>query len=64
MKKTIIIEIEMVNSCFGLAAKFWKGGNSLEGMTDLKHVLDQMIRLKKNYNNYGIDVLFTAKQEA
>lgn len=56
--RKIKIEIEMVNSCFGLTAKFWKG-NSMEGQTDLKHVLDEMFRIEKYYKDTcGMDTVF------
>lgn len=61
MENTIIIEIETVNTVFGLGAKFWKG-NSLEAQTDLKHVVDTMHRLTDYFNNTcGASVMFVTK---
>lgn len=47
---TVIIAVEIANSCFGLSAKFWKG-ESVEGQTDLKHAVDEMYRLTEYYKN-------------
>lgn len=61
MNDTIIIEIEMVNSWYGLGAKFWKGKKVIEE-TDLKHVLDRMNSITAHYNNEeGKAVLFATK---
>ena len=60
MDNAIIIEIEIVNTCYGLAAKFWKDGSFTQ--TDLKHVLDEMNRLTAYYNNTcGKSVLFATR---
>lgn len=50
MKKALIIEIETVDSCFGLSAKFWKG-EAVEMQTDLKHVTNAMAELTRKYGN-------------
>lgn len=61
MNDTIIIEVETVNTCFGLMAKFWKG-KSIEMEVDLKHVADAMYRITERYNNTtGQAVLFATK---
>lgn len=50
MKKALIIEIETVDSCFGLSAKFWNG-ERMELQTDLKHVTNAMVELTRKYGN-------------
>lgn len=61
MKNTIIIAIEMVNTCNGLGAKFWKGKKVI-AETDLKHVLDRMNTITAEYNNFEHKaVAFTTK---
>lgn len=61
MENTIIIEVEMINTCAGLGAKFWNG-KKVESQTDLRHVLDEMNRLTAYYNNScGKAVLFATR---
>lgn len=62
MNNTIIIEIETADTCFGLTAKFWKNGNSLEAQVKLSDVLKTMNRLTEYYNNTcNAAVMFTTK---
>lgn len=61
MENTVIIEVEVVNSCVGLMAKFWNG-KSVEMETDLRHVVDAMNRITDRYNNTAKKaVLFAVK---
>ena len=61
MNDTIIIEIETVNTCFGLMARFWKGKSVLE-QVGLKQVVNAMNAITARYNNTeGKAVLFATK---
>lgn len=50
MNGTIIIEIETVNTCFGVMARFWNRDSLIE-QVGLKKVLDAMHEITARYNN-------------
>lgn len=61
MNDTIIIEVECINTCFGLMARFWRGSDPIE-QVGLKKVLDAMNSITARYNNTeGKAVLFATK---
>lgn len=59
MDDVIIIEIEVVNTCFGLSAKFRKRGEIGFTQTDLRHAVGEMYNITKRYKeSTGHDVVF------
>lgn len=61
MNDTIIIEIDTVNTCLGVMARFWKGESCLE-QVGLKKVVNAMNDITARYNNTeGKAVLFSTK---
>lgn len=59
MDDVIVIEIELVNSCFGVAVKFRRRGEDGFTQIDFKHAVDEMYRITKRYKELtGHDVVF------
>mgnify|MGYP006988849231 CR=1 FL=1 len=61
MRDTIIIEVETVNTCFGIMARFWDKDAQIE-QVGLKQVLNAMNEITARYNNMlNKAVMFTTK---
>lgn len=61
MSDTKIIEIETVNTCFGVMARFWDGDAVIED-AGLKQVVNVMNQITARYNNMeNKAVLFAVK---
>lgn len=62
MENVIIFEIEVVNTCFGLSAKFSKKGQDGFTQCDAKNAVDNMCEIRNRYKMAtGQDVVFIIK---
>lgn len=62
MKDTIIIDVEPVNTCFGVMVRFWEGDRLLRD-SGRNQVVNSMYEITASYKNrQGKEVMFRTRR--